>query len=289
MNFLKTTSLAGINAFYNTAGFLLLFVVPSVLFCIALLLISRWMDGRLMKTFGWRGILLFSWLGTPVHELSHLVACIIGRNEIVEFKLFKPDKETGSLGHVYHAYNKKSFYQRVIGNSLISIAPFFGGSLVIFLLTWLLYPELIASSETLTKLELASLTNLDSLGDSIKYIADNALSFWQMLFSLENITDWKFWLYLFTMISVAFRLSPSPSDFEGFWWPFILIMAIIYLVHFVLELFEKGTITQQGFVSEYLTSLYGLLTLALLFLTTAAIFITLITFVFNVAFKRKQA
>lgn len=276
-----------LNSAYNTAEFLMLFVVPAVILCICLLVTSRWIDHKLVNTFGWRSLLLFAWLGTPVHELSHLVACLIGRNEIIEFKLFKPDKNTGSLGYVYHAYNKNSFYQRIIGNSLISIAPFFGGSLVIYALTYFLHPDLLSFSNVLGRMNLSSFASLDSLLNSGQQIAEHILEFWSTLFIEENLKSWQFWLYLFSMISVAFRLSPSHSDFQGFWWPAVFLLVTVFLVHLVLELSGHGTITQQVSLAEYLSSLYALLILALLFLGTTAIAVTIITSLINVFTKRR--
>ena len=79
-------------------------------------------------------------IGTPIHELSHALMCLIFRHKIEEIKLYQMDDSSGTMGYVSHSYNTKSFYQR-IGCFFIGVAPIIGGSLVIHLLMWLLLPE----------------------------------------------------------------------------------------------------------------------------------------------------
>ena len=61
-------------------------------------------------------------IGTPIHELSHAVACLIFGHKINEIKLFTLNGN-GSLGYVSHSYNPRSIYHQ-IGGFFIAIAPF---------------------------------------------------------------------------------------------------------------------------------------------------------------------
>ena len=78
-------------------------------------------------------------IGTPIHELSHALMCIVFRHKITEIKLFKLDA-SGTMGSVTHSYNPKNLYQK-IGCFFIGVAPIIGGSLVIHLLMRLILPE----------------------------------------------------------------------------------------------------------------------------------------------------
>ena len=65
------------------------------------------------RTIGWKGILLTAWIGTPIHEISHIFFAKIFRHRITHVSLFKPNKVTGNLGHVEHSYNSLSLYQPI--------------------------------------------------------------------------------------------------------------------------------------------------------------------------------
>ncbi len=79
-------------------------------------------------------------IGTPIHELSHALMCLIFHHKIEEIKFFQMDDGSGTMGYVSHSYNSKNIFQR-LGCFFIGIAPIIGGSLVIHLLMWLLLPE----------------------------------------------------------------------------------------------------------------------------------------------------
>ena len=83
------------------------------------------------KTHGSRILLFTGIVGTPIHELSHALMCIIFGHKITAIKLFDPKAKDGSLGYVSHKYDKKNLYHK-IGNLFIGIAPvFLGGGIII--------------------------------------------------------------------------------------------------------------------------------------------------------------
>lgn len=265
----------------NTLIFLAVTVLPMICLCVLLLLIGRWMNQRLFKSFGWRGVLPLAWLGTPVHEGSHLIGCIIGRNKINDYRLFKPDKKTGSLGYVLHTYDRRSIYQRFIGNTLISVAPFFGGSLVIYLLTWWFYPQLLTSTDEFTRYNWHNMSDFSGATGLLSLLADRLQHFWATLFVADNTKDYRFWLYLFAMLSVTAHLSPSKNDFEGFWVPVILLLLIAFGFHIVLEIQGTDTLSFAGSLRIHLSSLNALLILSLFFLISGAAAVGLLTLIWN--------
>lgn len=100
---------------------LLYLMVPLVTLITALYVMQKtW-----CVVFGHKSIYLTGWIGTPVHEISHVIMCMIFGHKVEEVSLFKPESESGVLGYVVHRYDSKSFYQSV-GCLFIGIAPLLG-------------------------------------------------------------------------------------------------------------------------------------------------------------------
>ena len=95
--------------------------------------ISQLSFKSLGNAFGPGGTYLVAWLGTPVHELGHALFCLIFGHKIEEIRFFKPDKDTGTLGFVYHTWNPKNPWH-VLGNFFIGIGPVVLGCAVLFAL-----------------------------------------------------------------------------------------------------------------------------------------------------------
>src|SRR5579884_3392310 len=67
--------------------------------------IERHSNRMLARAFGHRGILLTAWVGTPIHELGHLLMCFIFAHRVTRVKLLQLNSPDGTLGYVEHQYN----------------------------------------------------------------------------------------------------------------------------------------------------------------------------------------
>jgi len=173
------------------------------------------------KTIGWRGILWTAWMGTPIHEFGHVVFAKLFRHKVNEVRIFKPNKETGGLGHVDHSYNKRSLYQQ-IGNFFIGAAPMIFGSLFLFLLTLLLVPN--------------GKNIILPLHDDLSALPGIIQSIWQTisnLFAWSNVTSWSFWLFLYVSFCIASHIAPSAQDQKGMWKGFAWMLGILILLNII--------------------------------------------------------
>jgi hypothetical protein len=80
--------------------------------------------------------------GTILHEVGHLLGCLLTGTKVNEFRLFKPNPNTGQLGYVSFAFKKSNANWSVIKGLIIAMAPFFSGAAVLTALLYLIAPEL---------------------------------------------------------------------------------------------------------------------------------------------------
>lgn len=98
----------------------LLLSVPALMTIFLYFLQKVW-----CRIFGSKAVYLTGWVGTPVHEISHVLMCFIFNHKVIDVALFKPEPESGVLGYVTHSYNSRSLYQRV-GCLFVGLAPLLG-------------------------------------------------------------------------------------------------------------------------------------------------------------------
>ncbi len=160
---------------------------------------------RMVSRFGWKSVLWTGWLGTPVHEFSHAIMCVVFRHRIEEMALFQPDLESGRLGYVRHAYEKRSWFQE-IGNVFIGIAPLIGGTLSLLLLLRVFFPGAISESLVIS-------SEASSLGEQL--FAISAKLFERIL--SPGAAHWKTILFIYFVLCIGTHMAPSWSDYQGAW------------------------------------------------------------------------
>lgn len=187
--------------------------------------LARWTQINYLKSVGWKGILWTAWLGTPIHELSHLFFALIFLHRIEHVKMFKPNSETGQLGQVDHSYSKDSFYQN-LGNFFIGAGPMITGSILLVVLLYYLVPNGPQIFESLTTTQV-TLTNIFKSGILIII----------QLFTKENFDAINFWLFLYVSFCIASHMAPSWLDLKimlkGL---FLIVVLLITINYFALAL-----------------------------------------------------
>lgn len=233
---------------------LAIIVGPLILFTWLIHLLEGLTQRRLSSRFGWKSVLWTGWLGTPIHELSHALMCLVFRHQIVDIALFEPDRANGRLGYVVHSYERGNWYQE-IGNFFIGIAPLVGGTAALFGLLMVFYPE---------------------TGQQSLFNTDPELNFWAQvgqalsglfsgLFQAGNLLTLRLWIFLYLVICIGSHMGPSGDDYRGGLKGGVLVAAGLLVASVVVT--RLGTISTdwltacQAFLVPIVTVLLSVLLL----------------------------
>ncbi len=177
-------------------------------------------------------------IGTPIHELSHALMCLIFGHKIDEICLFDPDPESGTLGYVTHSYNERNFYHR-IGNLFIGTAPVIIGSALLCLLLWALLPEFFG--------------NLFSTAWSLDFSANFFVNLWEMICAVFSIFtyifSWQWWVFFLVGGMIALHMTLSNADLRGIVPGLLFLLGVGLTVDFVVGLISRtalGWLTQTA-------------------------------------------
>lgn len=179
------------------------------------------------RSFGMNAVMITGFIGVPVHELSHAAVALLFRHKITELKLLQRPDRNGVLGYVNHSYNPRSIYQQ-IGNFFIGIAPMFGGTISIIALMKIVLPEIYDKFIDIL------IKNLSAGFFSIKTVEGMLISYKGLLksiFTLRNLENPYFYLFLFVAVSIASHISLSIDDIRGA----SRGLAVIFIVLFVFN------------------------------------------------------
>lgn len=193
--------------------------------------------------FGTKGILITGIIGTNVHELSHYIMCKIFAHRVREVKLFTPNKykSEGILGYVYHSYSYKSIYQN-IGNFFIGIAPMILGTVFIGLCFKVLYPDVYTELSNHI-MELIKYNREYSINKIFFVLKEVLVLFIGMFLSIDNLLNFRFWIFIFIMCSITSHMSLSSADLKnsrnGIGYIFLLSI-VISLLGYILNINLKN-------------------------------------------------
>ena len=165
-------------------------------------------------------------IGTPVHECSHALMCLIFGHKIVEMKLFQIGDD-GTLGYVAHTYRKRNVYQRM-GNFFIGVAPIIVISAILFGFSYLLMPDMIRSLNANSNLNSA----FSSFGGFFSYL-------WSVIkaFFVEAKT-WQWWVFILIGSFLCLHMTLSRADIASAWGGFVLVIIISLLFNIILGLIK---------------------------------------------------
>ena len=184
-------------------------------------------------------------VGTPIHEASHALFCLIFGHKIESICFFNPSAPDGVLGYVEHSY-KKNFYQRM-GNFFIGVAPILVMSALLILLQRLLVPEIFAN----TSLILSSTATRG--GNPFLNVLISSKDTFAAIFSLRYLKDWRWWVYIALAIMFGLHMDLSQADFKGCITGIVFVFLVLAIVPSVAALVDLGSLRAMYAVNEYMT------------------------------------
>jgi hypothetical protein len=205
-------------------------------------------------------------MGTPIHEISHALMCILFGHKIEEIRLFEHDTKTGVLGYVNHSYNRKNLFQ-VLGNYFIGVAPIVVGSCFIYLMLYLLIPatfgELVLVMSDLASFQVDFNDNIFVFGLNV---FTEALT---TIFTIYEV-DFKVIIFFVVCLCIALHMNLSSADIKGSLGALpILILLIVILnvvMYFLTDSVYFGFLETISLISAYLIAMLSLSLSLLLFL-----------------------
>ncbi len=165
---------------------------------------------------------LTGYIGTPVHELSHALMCLLFGHTITKMKLVNADKRSRTLGYVEHTYYKTNLYHQ-IGNYFIGISPILAGGAVVLLFVWLFMPDMLG--EMLG--EIRGVSGLDAVPRALSDV-------WRILFDKANFANIRYWLALLLSLAVVIHMEISRSDVRSGGRGLLVLSVMLLLTNLVL-------------------------------------------------------
>lgn len=213
----------------NTFIQIILFIASVYLVCFIISLINRLfykcVNGNKMVCYA-TGI-----IGTPIHELSHALFCLIFFHKINEIKLFQIDEKTGVLGYVSHSYNKRNIYHQ-IGNYFIGVAPIICGTLLLYLLLYLLVPNIYQDFS----MQLSKVGLILEGGDYALLPSEffKTLGIFMKSFFIGSWGNFKWWIYLVICFCIALHMNLSGADIKGSLIAIPILVILLFLINLAL-------------------------------------------------------
>ncbi len=214
-------------------------------------------------------------LGTPIHELSHALMCLLFGHKITEISLWQPASRDGTLGYVTHSYNPKNPYH-IIGNLFIGIGPVLGGMGVLTLILALCFPTALdtymtAARDAIEGGEGGFLQGFVLFFEGLRLFPDMV----QEAMTDSDVSVWARVVGVICLISVSLHIELSTADIKGalrslpLYGGIILLLTVICAI--IGESAMSAALSALALFSAYLSSLFVIVLVVALALVVLAL------------------
>ena len=220
-------------------------------------------SSTIYTTFGMNGLIVTGFIGTIIHEFSHMICCVIFRHRITEFALFRPFKSRydGIMGYVNHSCNINSKYQRA-GNFFIGVAPIIFGTIFLIMCMWLLMPNEFNNIKETFNLNMEYMSRINYVKDTINIYVSIVIAIVENLspFRAHNFLAYIVFIYL--MYSVTTHMDLSKEDISNSTFGLITFTILIFIINLIFCILG---IKYQVVLLRLFVSSISFLTVGLLF------------------------
>lgn len=185
----------------------LLLFAPLLAQLVVLYVLSSSMNRLAFELLGKWPYLFVMWPGVIVHELSHLVGCLVTGTKVLEVKLFSPREESPGnmvLGYVAHAKPRNP-----LAAFVVSAAPFFGGAAALWGVLALVAPTAIRG--------LGVPLTFARGGGATVAVGAALRSYAAFSSALASSLDWRSWrayAAAWALFAIAAHVAPSRHDMK---------------------------------------------------------------------------
>jgi tryptophan-rich sensory protein len=222
----------------------------------------------LVRAFGPQGVLITAWIGTPIHEIGHLIQCFLWGHRVSRVKLLQLKSPDGVLGFVEHQYNPNSIYQQV-GNFFIGLGPIFSGIGSLIVGMYLFVPQSYSTFRAEIHLHV-SLQKLDI--NVLKTIGVAVIAISKSLFTLHNFINPLFWIFLVLAISISSHIALSKADIQSSARGLMMIFCLLVLFNIVAGFLHMDSYRMIVKLGEYNAYVLAFSSIALLFSLLTLVF-----------------
>ena len=162
--------------------------------------------------------------GVVCHETGHAVGCLVTGSRILEFVPFR--LRGNSLGYVRH--NVHSGVWGATANLIIATGPIWFGSIIVFVLTYLLVGDV-----SVGKWDDCFMEGAPSIVEYILALLFASISWCRSVFLMENPFSLLFWVWLYLAFCIASEIGLSKVDMANMWPGMLGVVIVMLLVNVI--------------------------------------------------------
>lgn len=241
-----------INTLTRTVVTGALIFLPTAILALLIQKLSGKFERLAVRSMGRRGyMVVFGWLGSSVHELSHALMCKLFRHKVDRIRLFdlNPD-DNNRAGYVRHRYNTRSIYQKA-GNFFIAVAPIFVGALVVYAAAMLLVPEILPWP-----------VFQDIPGSRLEGFLGTLSNTLYELVEWENYQNRAYYLFLYILFCIGSGMKLSAADLRGARTGGGILIAVLLVIN-LIDLTLLSGAPMLSAISRVMIAIYNIMLMVL--------------------------